>query len=413
MAILLSKDSQTLLEQADEAAVFGDPFVIEGLLDRTRQLILTSRRLRRRNRSRRPTGIPQHPIRRARVRTSRRHAPGHELPARHGLKRASHAVLVNERAGGVKILRMTKRISTTAYQALRDALPAVVWNLPAFESLLRTALRGHPELLAGLDFKQPKRITADELLDRLITGEHKYQGLTLQLMSEISSMRRFPNLERIKEEPERRKRMTEAEQAVAHLADLMKPYSEALAEQERQAVARAEHATRSTKLRTFADDLERLHQEYLRLETVEPHQRGYELERFLNQLFALFDMEPRLGYVTGSEQIDGSLNYDTDDYIVEAKWRKDVTGRDDVDVFAEKVRRKGKNALGLFISVNGFAATATARYDESTPFLAVDGGDLLCVLEQRMRLDDMLRAKRRHANETGSCYISAFALLAT
>ena len=306
---------------------------------------------------------------------------------------------------------MNKRISTSAYQALRDALPTVVWNLPAFENLLRTALRGHPELLAGLNFKQPKRITADDLLDRLIADEHKYQGLTLQLMSEISGMKRFPNIERIKEEPERRKRLTDAEQAVAHLEELLKPYSRGLAEQERQATARDEHVARTAKLRTFSDDLEVLHQEYLRLHRVEPRQRGYDLERFLNQLFALFDMEPRLGYVTGSEQIDGSLNYDTDDYIVEAKWRQDVTSRADVDLFAEKVRRKGKNALGLFISVNGFAGTATARYDESTPFLAIDGGDLLCVLEQRIRLDDMLRAKRRHANETGSCYISAFALI--
>ncbi len=232
-------------------------------------------------------------------------------------------------------------------------------------------------------------------------------------MAELSGMKRFPNIERIKEEPERRKRLADAEQAVAHLADLIKSYSQALADQERQAVARAEHAARSMKLRNFADDLETLHQEYLHLHSVDPRQRGYELERFLNRLFALFDMEPRLGYVIGSEQIDGSLNYDTDDYIVEAKWRQDVTTRADVDLFAEKVRRKGKNALGLFISVNGFAATATARYDESTPFLAIDGGDLLCVLEQRIRLDDLLRAKRRHANETGSCYISDFALLAT
>ncbi len=66
---------------------------------------------------------------------------------------------------------MNKRISVDAYQALRDALPAVVWRLQAFESLLRTALRGHPELIAGLDFKQPKRITADHLLDRLIADE--------------------------------------------------------------------------------------------------------------------------------------------------------------------------------------------------------------------------------------------------
>ena len=63
--------------------------------------------------------------------------------------------------------------------------------------------------------------------------------------------------------------------------------------------------------------------------------------------------------------------------------------------------------LGLFISVNGFTSGVYADYGHSTPFLAMDGGDLICVLEQRVRLDDLLRRKKRHANETGHCYFSA------
>lgn len=74
----------------------------------------------------------------------------------------------------------------------------------------------------------------------------------------------------------------------------------------------------------------------------------------------LFDMEPRTAYVVGSQQIDGSLTFDTDDYLMEARWRTELTSRADVDASAEKVRRKGKNALGLFVSVNGFAGTAIA-----------------------------------------------------
>jgi hypothetical protein len=71
------------------------------------------------------------------------------------------------------------------------------------------------------------------------------------------------------------------------------------------------------------------------------------------------------------------------------------------------VRRKGKNALGLFVSVNGFSEDALAQYREATPFLAMDGADLYLVLEQRVRLDDLLRTKKRHANETGRCHFPA------
>jgi hypothetical protein len=50
-------------------------------------------------------------------------------------------------------------------------------------------------------------------------------------------------------------------------------------------------------------------------------------------------------------------------------------------------------------------------YGRSTPFFAMDGADLLCVLEQRVRLDDLLRRKKRHANETGSCFFPAQEML--
>ena len=77
------------------------------------------------------------------------------------------------------------------------------------------------------------------------------------------------------------------------------------------------------------------------------------------------------------------------------------------DIFASKVRRKGKNAVGLFISVNGFTEPFREAFRESTPFVAMDGADLYVVLDNRVRFDDLIRAKKRHANETGSCYLPA------
>jgi len=118
-------------------------------------------------------------------------------------------------------------------------------------------------------------------------------------------------------------------------------------------------------------------------------------------------MEPRLSYSLEREQIDGSLSYDTDDYIVEARWRKEPVDRGDADIFAAKVRRKGKNAVGLFVSVNGFTKAALDQYQEATPFIVMDGTDLYLALDQRVRLDDLIKSKKRHANETGDCYLAA------
>jgi hypothetical protein len=116
-------------------------------------------------------------------------------------------------------------------------------------------------------------------------------------------------------------------------------------------------------------------------------------------------LEPRLAYKIALEQIDGSFSFDTDDYILESRWRAESASRGDADIFAAKVRSKGKNALGLFVSVNGFKSTFLERFKESTPFITMEGGDLYAVLDNRIRLDDLLRAKKRHANETGSCYL--------
>lgn len=87
-----------------------------------------------------------------------------------------------------------KRISTAAYQALRDALPVIVWYKRSFNRYMRTALRQHPALLAGIDFDLPKREVADEIVDRLIQDESIYQDVSLRLMMEVANTASFPEL---------------------------------------------------------------------------------------------------------------------------------------------------------------------------------------------------------------------------
>ena len=299
-----------------------------------------------------------------------------------------------------------KKISAAAYQALRDALPAIIWNKKPFETFLRTALRDHAELLVGLNFADYKRIVADELVNRLVDQEGRYRDVTLRLMLEISSMTRFPNVEQIKDPEDRKKRLDEAEAAVSLLRYFVKEYSGEIKEAEKEQAAIQARAAQAEALRRFNDDLESLKQRFLGLQTeTDAHARGYALETLLADLFLLFDLEPRLSYSLPAEQIDGSFTFDTDDYIVEARWRADPVDRGDGDVFASKVRRKGKNAVGLFVSINGFTSKLLQAYSESTPFITMDGADMFAVFDGRIRLDDLIRIKKRHANETGSCYL--------
>ena len=304
-----------------------------------------------------------------------------------------------------------KRLSTHAYQALRDALPIVFWNKRPFESYLRTALRDAPELLAGLPFGEPKRVVSDVLVDRSVEKEQKYQETTLSLMLEVASMGSFPNIESIKDKRDRALRLDDARRAVNRLRELTAQYSREVSERERLATDQEAARAQAEAQRKFGDEIERLRQTFLELQRDSDHQRrGKAFERLLTDFFVLFDMEPRLAYDLSREQIDGSLSFDTDDYIVEARWRKDPADRGSADIFATKVRRKGKNALGLFVSVNGFTQDALDQYSEATPFIALNGTDLYLALEQRVRLDDLIKSKKRHANETGHCYLPASAI---
>lgn len=306
-----------------------------------------------------------------------------------------------------------KRISAQAYQALRDALSLITWNKGAFESIVRDALRAHPELLIGLDFNGvTKRETADALVDRLAADEPSNQATTIDLMLEIASMTRFPNIERIKDTDERAVWLQRAHDAVGALRVLVAPYRDQVASAESSATAKQSHAAAQSVLRRFSDDLDTLRQQYVLLHSSDdPHGRGKAFESLLRDMFLLFDMEPRLSYSLPHEQIDGSLSFDTDDYIVEARWRKEPTGRGDLDIFKAKVERKGRNAVGLFVSVNNFSSDALEQYASASPFVVFNGEDVYMVLEGRLRLDDLLRAKKRHVNETGDCYLPARNLL--
>lgn len=290
------------------------------------------------------------------------------------------------------------RIAAGAYQALRDALPQVAWYKRNFERFLRTALRDHPELLDGLDFTATKRAVADSIVDRLLADERRHRPVTLLLLDEVANHEHFPDMEALDDaEP----RIASARRAVAEL----RRWRALLTDTER-------NLRRAREQREIGEGLAALRARFLDLQaSSDPHGRGSALEAFLHDLFALFGLEPRLAYRLEREELDGALTFDTDDYVLEAKWRRKPTDRAELDIFAAKVRRKGKNALGIFVSINGFTRPALDEYAHSTPFLTVDGADLMAVLDQRIGLDGLLRAKRRHANQTGSCHLPAARLL--
>jgi hypothetical protein len=305
----------------------------------------------------------------------------------------------------------SKRLDPLAYNALADALAVIYWNKKPWERYLRGVLRDVPEILAVLDFDgSTKRETAGHLVDLLMRNEDRYQEVTIGLMLNVAEMDSFPNL--IGQDDSRRM-IDQATAAVAELRKWTRRHQEIIDGHEAYARDLAKASEAAGRSRVFAESLSALRAKFLEMHaaTSDAQTRGRVLEGFINELFRLFDLEPRAAYSLEREQIDGAFSFDTDDYILEAKWWNKAMGRGHLDEFATKVRRKGRNALGLYVSISGFTKDALDEYSDSTPFIAMDGVDLMTVLEGQVRLDDLLRRKKRYMNETGHCFFRASAML--
>lgn len=113
------------------------------------------------------------------------------------------------------------------------------------------------------------------------------------------------------------------------------------------------------------------------------------------------------------EQIDGGFNFGGEYFLLEAKWEKHPTARNELDVFTAKVRRRGENTLGLFVAINGFKPTAVDLHSGNrSPIMLMDGADLYAVLDERIDLRELLRRKRRETSMTGRVLLTASEILA-
>lgn len=298
-----------------------------------------------------------------------------------------------------------RRLREPAWDALFEALAVFYWRKRDLENFLRGHLRDFPELLAPLSFAGYKRSVAADLVGLLRRNEDRYQGLAIDLLVELAKFdERFPRLAR---EEDGARLVTAARSALEDVRAVVGTYS---AEAEARAKLRADieaEAADSAQRRSHAVVLGELSEVFMALHSgpFTPQDRGLRFESLLNDLFALFDLEPKAAYVLKYEQIDGAFTFRTDDYLLEARWWKEPVEPKHLRDFEGKIRAKAQNVLGLFISINGFSEGARSKSADQTPLILMDGTDLLAVLESRIELPELLERKRRHAAQTGSPWL--------
>jgi len=153
------------------------------------------------------------------------------------------------------------------------------------------------------------------------------------------------------------------------------------------------------------------------IEKLSPQERGYAFERFLNELFGIFNLNPNRPFRLVGEQIDGSLELDGETYLIEAKWQNKLSGLEDLLYFHGKIAGKSSWSRGIFISYGGFTKDALEAFAKGRPtnLITLSVQDLYFVLEGHegsyLDLNEVIRMKVRHAAETGDIRVSVYDLI--
>ena len=301
-----------------------------------------------------------------------------------------------------------KVISPAALVALKDALTHIYWRKQDLRSFLEAALGG-PELVSRLDWSATKRECVHALVTHLARHEITEQEALLRLMLACAEIDDFSHLER---EDDPAVKIAHAQRAVTALMKHVEGFAELRSERERADERRRISLEMSSRQQATDAALAALHAGFLEMTRQAPNERGYSFERLLTELFGVFDLDPRASFRIKGEQIDGHFAFDGIDFLVEAKWQNELVGVQSLDAFKAKIDRKLDNTLGLYWSYNGFSPDAVAQHSMSRPaMILADGADLMSVLERRIRLDELLRRKRRHAAQTGEIFLRAQGML--
>lgn len=201
---------------------------------------------------------------------------------------------------------------------------------------------------------------------------------------------------------------SEAKRNINHLKQLQEIRDSKL-KQQREARERKEKEFYKRK-----NTLKELHNQFINLyqgkdssgKSISLQQRGYLLENFLKDLSIYESLTVSDPIKLRGEQIDGTIKYDGENYILEAKWQDNLTASDALYQFAHKVEGK-LYGRGIFISINGFSSDSVDALVKGKALNTIlfDGADIILVLEGLFTFNEILDRKIKAAQTMGKIYI--------
>jgi hypothetical protein len=143
------------------------------------------------------------------------------------------------------------------------------------------------------------------------------------------------------------------------------------------------------------------------LSALDPQPRGYAFEEFLKELFSLSNLAPRSAFRLVGEQIDGSFLLQGETYLLEATWRNNRIGEEELLSFSGKVCGKAAWSRGLLLSYAGFSPDGLEAFarGKRTTIVCMDGLCLNDTLAHNLSLATVIERKVRRAAETNEAFV--------
>jgi hypothetical protein len=147
--------------------------------------------------------------------------------------------------------------------------------------------------------------------------------------------------------------------------------------------------------------------ELQRLSLLAPQARGYAFEQFLKDLFSLSGLAPRDAFRLVGEQIDGSFQLQGETYLLEATWRNERVGQEELLAFLGKVSGKATWSRGLHLSYAGFTLDGLEAFARGKPtaIICMEGLCLNDALAHGLNLATVIERKARRAAETNEAFV--------
>src|SRR5690606_39006174 len=191
-----------------------------------------------------------------------------------------------------------KKISLQALIALKAALTNIYWKKKELRQFIESTME-NSYIVSTIDWQEnPKYESVSQLIDRMIARQDLFTNDLLKLLQEVTNFNDFSHLKYWDEKGDLTKR---AKESVLKLRNQTKGYFDAIEELKKAEERRENNLEKVKQTIYFAEKLNDLKSTFLEIAiNSNPQKRGFQFEKLLNELFRLFDLDPKASFkITG------------------------------------------------------------------------------------------------------------------